>query len=166
MKLSTLCFFLATVAQSAVTSTYSSSVFMAAVSTSSVALVNAKSFDNPDTGFCTGGNTYCEAFENGCPYPYCQIGDTTDECVGGYDNPWGYFACSVLSEYECKHSSRTCNFVTVSTNQKAINAVLVAFTTTSLVVLMLIAVLLCRRLPVPKKEESELTQSLLNEQNA
>lgn len=142
---------------------------MAAVSTP-VALVNARSSENPDIGLCTGGSTYCWAFTNSCPRPWCEMGTTWDSeeesCIGSSGNWAGSIACSVLSEVECKVASYDCTFVPISSNQKAINAVLVAFTTISLVALLVIAGLLCRRLPVPNKEGSKLTQPLLNEENA
>ena len=50
-----------------------------------------------------------------------------------------------------------------SSNQKAINAVLVAFVTISLVVLLVILIVVCRLLP---KKETALTQPLLDEENS
>eukprot|EP00985_Skeletonema_marinoi_P011692 scaffold5559_cov193-Skeletonema_marinoi.AAC.20 len=138
MQLITLSFLLIAVAQAAAASTYSASIFSAAVATSSVALVSAKNYNEADT-------------------------DTeTETCLGSYDNDSGRVACADLAEYECKETS-ACKFVPISSNQKAINAVLVAFATISLVVLLVILIVVCRRLP---KKETALTQPLLDEENS
>eukprot|EP00984_Skeletonema_dohrnii_P025145 scaffold14259_cov134-Skeletonema_dohrnii-CCMP3373.AAC.3 len=168
MQLITLSFLLiaVAVAQAAAASTYSATanIFSAAVAASSVALVNAKNVDN---GICTGGTTYCGWFSSSdCPYPYCDTNpypyDNPDTCQGSYDNKSGNVACADLAEYQCKKTSG-CKFVPISSNQKKINAVLVAFTTISVFILLVILNVVCRRLP---KKETALTQPLLDEENS
>eukprot|EP00984_Skeletonema_dohrnii_P016779 scaffold7512_cov98-Skeletonema_dohrnii-CCMP3373.AAC.5 len=170
MQLITLSFLLIAVAQAAAASTYSASIFSAAVATSSISVVNAKYYDyrNVEPGFCTGGTTSCYEFSSdNCPYPYCNMGhtyydDNTDTCQAGYDNKSGEIPCAILPEWQCKETA-ACKFVPISNNQKAINAVLVAFATISLVVLLVILNVVCRRLP---KKEAALTQPLLDEENS
>jgi hypothetical protein len=119
---------------------------------------------------------------NACPSIYCQTefapvdpskpvssnDPNTDTCVASTNNPGGQVPCANLPEYQCNEATNRfgythCKFVRISGNQRAINAVLVAFTTTSLVVLLVIAVMLHRRLP---KKGTVLTQPLLDEENA
>ncbi|KAK1741356.1 hypothetical protein QTG54_007834 [Skeletonema marinoi] len=171
MQLITLSFLLIAVAQAqasaASTSTYSASIFSAAVATSSVALVNAKNVDN---GICTGGTTYCSAFtSNHCPLTYCNTNpypydNDSDTCQAAYGQT-GEIPCAMLPEWQCKETSgfSACKFVPINSNQKAINAVLVAFVTISLVVLLVILIVVCRLLP---KKETALTQPLLDEENS
>eukprot|EP00984_Skeletonema_dohrnii_P033094 scaffold28586_cov107-Skeletonema_dohrnii-CCMP3373.AAC.2 len=167
MQLITLSFLLIAVAQASAASTYSATtarIFSAAVAASSVALVNAN-YRKVEPGFCIGGTTYCGSFSgNDCPYPYCKThyDNDSDKCQESYYNESGEFPCAMLPEYQCKETP-FCKFVPISSNQKAINAVLVAFVTISLVVLLVILNLVCRLLP---KKETTLTQPLLDEENS
>ena len=167
--------------QVAASTTYSG-IFTATSAISFVTLANAK-YGEVETGICIGGTASCGVFSgsNNCPYPSCETeyapvdpskpvsssDPNTDTCVASANNPGGQVACANLPEYLCNAATRNgytdCKFVRLSGNQRAINAVLVAFTTTSLVVLLAIAVILLRRLP---KKETVLTQPLLDEENA
>eukprot|EP00984_Skeletonema_dohrnii_P025971 scaffold15216_cov101-Skeletonema_dohrnii-CCMP3373.AAC.2 len=159
MQLITLCFGLISVAQAASTSTYSS-ILTAAETTFSVAVANA----SQKTGFCTGGRTYCGIFSgsdtNPCPSPYCQLeGNSCNPAKTYVGN--GEFVeakavpCSVLTEVECNFSNAAktpyvsdyCNYV----NQGTTDSVLIAFTTISVFLLLVITIVVCRRLPLPKK---------------
>lgn len=177
MQLITFCIglILAAQAQAAASSSYSS-IFTAAVASSSMTIANAVSnwqYHDINTGFCTGGTASCGIFStNNCPWPYCTLGSTyysEDETCVPATNADRSIPCSVLTEDQCNAAHTDYGADCKYLNQGKTNSVLIALTSISLIMLLAIMIVVWRRLPVPKKDtgsETPHTQPLLDEENS
>lgn len=144
---------------------------MAAFATSSITRVNANwQYKDIKTGFCTGSTTFCGIFStSNCPYPYCTSGTTyysEDEACVPASNHDNSIPCSALEEYQCNAAHNEYGADCKYLNQGKTNSVLIALTSISVILLLAIMIVVCRRLPLPQKDtgsEQALTQPLLDE---
>ncbi len=168
MQLITFCIGFIFAAQAQAAASTHSSIFTAAVASSFMTIANANwQYHDINTGFCTGGTAYCGIFSaNNCPWPYCSTNFEDETCVSAtnYD---GYIPCSVLTEDQCNTAHTDYGAECKYLNQGKTNSVLIALTSISVIMLLAIMFVVCRRLPAPKKDngsETTLTQSLLDEE--
>ncbi len=131
MKLITFCVGLISVAQAAAAASTYSIIFTAAIATSFINIVNA----NISVGFCTGGKVSC--YDVGrCNWSHYHNDD--------YDVP-----CTTLTEDEC-YETKECMYI----NQGKTNLALIACTTITTILLLVMMCVVCQRLP-EKESDTE-----------